>query len=44
MPKKPIDQMLPAVRGVQIDLDDRDKPTHPLVLAKSNLPIWGYSF
>ncbi len=31
MPKKPKDEMLPAVRGIQLDLDDRDAPTMCLV-------------
>ncbi|UVK43788.1 hypothetical protein BPNPMPFG_005626 [Mesorhizobium sp. AR07] len=31
MPRKPKDEMLPAVRGIQLDLDDRDAPTMCLV-------------
>ena len=31
MARKPKNEMLPGVKGVQIDLDDRDNPTYCLV-------------
>ncbi|MGX8007828.1 hypothetical protein ACVDG8_001865 [Mesorhizobium sp. ORM8.1] len=31
MGKKPKDEMLPALTGVQLDLDDKNKPTYCLV-------------
>jgi len=31
MPRKPKDELLPMVTGIQIDLDDKDKPTYCLI-------------